>query len=195
MIKQRLINCDFLNASGFRTKLSNKAKLLYFCYITNADDRGFVGNVEELVESLDRCEENFENTLFTYKYVDAMKELVDRRLVFEFVDSVGNKTHLIRHWFYHNKYMPKLQTNFISYLAQVELVDNKYQLKTIQKENPYKGKKIKENEIKVNKSHYDNKKDLLDSNNTTVEKEKEKADWEKDWDYFLKDIETVGKEN
>ena len=192
MIKQRLINCDFLNASGFRTKLSNKAKLLYFCYITNADDRGFVGNVEELVDSLDRCEENFENTLFTYKYADAMKELVDRRLVFEFVDSVGNKTHLIRHWFYHNKYVPKLQTNFVSYLAQVELVDNKYQLKTIQKEN-HKGKKIKENENKVNKSHYDNKKDLLDSDNNTVEKEEEKVDDQ--WDTFLRELDELSKED
>ena len=44
MIKQRLINCDFLNVGGFLDNISNKAKLLYFMFIVNADDMGFVGN-------------------------------------------------------------------------------------------------------------------------------------------------------
>ena len=66
-IKKRLINCDYFNTSGF-TNLSNKAKLLYFYFLTNADDKGFVGNGKDIAETLDKCEEEQDNVLFNYKY-------------------------------------------------------------------------------------------------------------------------------
>jgi len=183
----RLVNCDFLNVSGFMSNLSNKGKLLYFFFLTNADDKGFVGNAIDLANTLDRCEENFENVLFTYKYVDAIKELVDKRLVYEFKDKVGNKTYLIRHWFYHNNYKPYLKTLFISYMAQVELVDNEYHLKNHQKdkeEEPYKEKQIKVNKSKVN---FKEQEDILDNNI----QEQESDNWEEEWEKTLKELSSI----
>ena len=179
MPRQRLINCDFFNVSGFTKNLSNKAKLLYFFFIANADDKGFVGNGLDLAESLDQCEETFENVLFTYKYVDALTELVNKRLVYEFSDKVGNKTYLIRHWFLHNKNQKFLTTNYVSYLIKVELVNNEYHLKG-SKEKPYKEKENNINketkEIKVN--------------------EEPSNDWEKEWETTMKELaDTLPKEN
>ena len=172
MPRQRLINCDFFGVSGFTKNLSNKAKLLYFFFLANADDKGFVGNGLDLAENLDQCEQDFENVLFQYKYVDALKELVDKRLAYEFSDRVGNKVFLIRHWFLHNKNQKFLTTNYISYLIKVELVDNEYCLKSEKKEKPLKEKEIKENkEIKLN--------ELNETNDN---------DWEKDWEKVLKDL-------
>ena len=157
MPKQRLINCDFFNVSGFKRNLSNKAKLLYFMFLANADDKGFVGNGLDIAENLDQCEENFDNVLFAIKYVDALKELVDKGFIYEFTDKHNNKTYLIRHWFLHNKNQKFLTTNYISYLIKVELVDNEYCLKGEKKEKPLKEKEIKENkEIKPNETKEDN---------------------------------------
>ena len=179
-IKKRLINCDYFNTSGF-TNLSNKAKLLYFYFLTNADDKGFVGNGKDIAETLDKCEEEQDNVLFNYKYVDALHELVDKHLVYAFSDKLGNITYLIRHWFMHNKNQGFLTTNFISYLAKVELVNDEYQLKTIKGEN-LKEKEIKENENKVNKNLKSNSLKKFNDNDLNSE---DNGDSEKDnsiWD-------------
>ena len=183
MIKQRLINCDFLNVGGFLDSISNKAKLLYFMFIVNADDRGFVGNGVKIAKGLDQCEEDFDNTLFTYKYQDAITELIDKGFVYEFSDKHNNKTYLIRHWFMHNKYIGNLPTNFVSYLAKVQLENGEYHLKNNQREKPLKEKEIKVKEIKVNNEEIEN-----------VNKDKENTDWEKQWDETLKELYDI-KEN
>lgn len=153
MPRQRLINCDFFGVSGFTKNLSNKAKLLYFFFLANADDKGFVGNGLDLAENLDQCEQDFENVLFQYKYVDALKELVDKRLVYAFEDKCHNKTYLIRHWFLHNKNQKFLTTNYVSYLAKVELIDGEYHLKG-EKKPTKENKEIKETkEIKANETN------------------------------------------
>ena len=153
MPRQRLINCDFFGVSGFTKNLSNKAKLLYFFFLANADDKGFVGNGLDLAENLDQCEQDFENVLFQYKYVDALKELVDKRLVYAFEDKCHNKTYLIRHWFLHNKNQKFLTTNYVSYLAKVELIDGEYHLKG-EKKPTKENKEIKETkEIKTNETN------------------------------------------
>lgn len=189
MIKQRLINCDFLNVGGFLDNISNKAKLLYFMFVVNADDMGFVGNGVKLAKGLDECEENFENTLFTYKYIDAIKELIDKGFVYEFSDKHNNKTFLIRHWFKHNKYIGTMPTNFISYLAKVNLLNGEYELKNNQEKEPLKENEIKIKQIKTNKNHNDNKKDLLDCDANVEEKnKKENTNWEQDWEQTLKDL-------
>lgn len=181
-IKKRLINCDYFNTSGF-TNLSNKAKLLYFYFLTSADDKGFVGNGQDIAETLDNCEELQDNVLFNYKYVDALQELVDKRLVYVFTDKCGNKTYLIRHWFMHNKNQGFLTTNFISYLAKVELVDGEYQLKTIKGENQLKEKEIKENESKQNQKS-NNLKKFNDNDLNTDDSDSEDAGI--DWDELLR---------
>lgn len=187
-IKKRLINCDFLNVSGFISNLSNKAKLLYFFFLTNCDDKGFVGNAIDLANTLDQCEQDFDNTLFQLKYSDAIHELVEKRLVYEFSDKVGNKTYLIRHWFYHNNFQGYLKTNYISYLAKVELVDNEYRLKTQQEhkeKNPLKGNEIKENKRKENEINKE--LEIIDNN-----KEQESDDnWEQEWDNFVEDAKNL----
>lgn len=143
MPRQRLINCDFFGMSGFTKNLSNKSKLLYFFFLTNADDKGFVGNGLDLAENLDQCEQDFDNVLFTIKYVDSLKELVDKGFVYEFRDKHNNSVYLIRHWFLHNKNQKFLTTNYISYLAKVELINNEYCLKG-EKEKPPKEKENKQ---------------------------------------------------
>ena len=90
---------------------------------------GFVGNGKEISETLDRCEENFENTLFQFTYVDAIQELIDQRLVYEFVDKTHNSIYLIKHWFLHNKKQEFLTTNYLALLDKVEVVKGEYQLK------------------------------------------------------------------
>ena len=186
---QRLINCDFLNASGFKVNLSNDAKLLYFYLLINADDRGFVANGKELCETLDRCKETLENTLFQLKYSEALQELVDKRLLFAFSDKVGNKTYLIRHWFLHNRFKPNLHTNFVWLLTNVELVDGKYQLKE-REEKPLKEKQSKINQNKTNQNKDNNINNLSSLNTSNNNDDTSKPDWEKQWDFFLNDINT-----
>jgi len=182
-IKQRLINCDFLNVGGFLDNISNKAKLLYFMFLVNADDKGFVGNGDKLAKELDECEENFENTLFTYKYVDSIKELIDKGFIYSFSDNHGNNTYLVRHWFMHNKEQSFLTTNYISYLSKVELENGEYNWKNIKKEN-LKGKEIKVKEIKVNETLKD------------IEINKDKENWKDKWDTIIKELkDTNPKEN
>lgn len=180
-IKQRMINCDFLNFGGFLDNISTKAKLLYFMFFINADDKGFVGNGLNIAKSLDQCEEEFENTLFSYKYVDSINELVNKGFIYEFSDKHDNKTYLIRHWFMHNKEQKFLTTNFIHYLAKVEIISGEYQMKNIErdkKENPYKGKQIIVKESKVNEIN----KEL------EINVNKEQENWEKDWDNIVKEL-------
>lgn len=184
MPRQRLINCDFFGVSGFTKNLSNKAKLLYFFFLVNADDKGFVGNGLDIAEKLDQCEETFENILFAYKHVEAIHELVEKRLIYEFSDKVGNKTYLIRHWFFHNKNQKFLTTNYVSYLAMVDLIDNEYHLRNNERKEPLKEKEIKENK--------------LNQNNTSIIeiKNKDNEDWEKAWEDTLKYLnETQPKNN
>ena len=192
-IKKRLINCDYFNTSGF-TSLSNKAKLLYFYFLTNADDKGFVGNGKDIAETLDNCEELQDNVLFNYKYIDALQELVDKRLVYAFSDKLGNITYLIRHWFMHNKNQGFLTTNFISYLAKVELVNDEYQLKTIKGEN-LKEKEIKENEIKGNKNLKSNNLKKFNDNDLNSEDNNDNEDYDTIWNE-LDDLDKIDdKEN
>ena len=179
MIKQRLINCDFLNVGGFTDNLSNKAKLLYFYFLTNADDKGFVGNGVSIANSLDNCEQNFENVLFTYRYVDALNELVERSLVYEFIDKYKNRVFLIRHWFFHNKQQKFFATNYVSFLSRVELVNNEYVLKTIKERNPLlKEKNI--TEMNITKHNVNNIE--------TIKNNKESDNWEDDWNRTLKEL-------
>ena len=179
MPKQRLINCDFFNVSGFKRNLSNKAKLLYFMFLANADDKGFVGNGLDIAENLDQCEENFDNVLFTIKYVDALKELVDKGFIYEFTDKHNNKTYLIRHWFLHNKNQKFLTTNYVSYLAKVELIDGEYHLKG-EKKPTKENKEIKETkEIKTNE---------------TNEKEEKESSWDEMMAFYKENPEDAEKQ-
>lgn len=159
-------------------------------FLVNADDRGFVDNALELANTLDQCEENFDNVLFQLKYRDTIKELVDKRLLYDFVDKVGNHVYLIRHWFIHNKYRNGLMTNYLSYLTRVEISNGKYQFK-VDTNKEYKDSdtsiKVKQNKLNQNKL-----KQEIEIN--VINKEKESEDdekWEDSWDNFLTALKDI----
>ena len=95
MAKQRLINCEFVNASSFKVNVSNRAKLLYLMMITNGDDRGFVDSVQDLINALTNNEKEFDNTisleLLENTYNSALQELLDKGYIYEFKDSHSNR--------------------------------------------------------------------------------------------------------
>jgi hypothetical protein len=150
MAKQRLINCDFMNNM---TKVSNKAKLLYYTMFINADDRGFVGNAEDIIKNLNGNESDDTMALLENDYSTALNELVDKGLLYSFNSKHSNNIYLIRHWYFHNKYRSGLWTGYYGYLQQVEIINNEYILKE-EKGKPFKEKnklnEMKLNEIKLN---------------------------------------------
>lgn len=154
MPKYRLINCDFINAGSFG-KNCNKAKLLYLSFITHADDCGFVDNAEQLIEQLDLDDLRQGNTdtltLLRNDYTSALNDLLDRNYLYLFTDNHGNAIYLIRHWFIHNKYSSRLNTNYKKFLSLVELVNGEYQIKT-----HTKGKEVKERKLKEIKGNNQN---------------------------------------
>lgn len=159
-MRQRLINCDFLDTEAFNDKISNKAKLLYYQMFINGDDRGFVGNTNTIIETLKKNDDNFVNvmnlSLLENDYPNALFELIGKGYLYEFRDNHENKVHLIRHWFVHNKYRKGLWTNYGSFLKQVQLDETgKYVLKETNNI-----KEIKVNKIKVNKLENNNQEEL-----------------------------------
>ena len=121
---KRMINVDFINDSSFKIKLSNKARLLYFHILTNADDEGFCNNVDELIlilNSNDIIFNNCSDALISNNFENALVELVSRGFLIEFKGNHDNKVYLIRHWFVHNS-IPKdrvTPSNYTKYLAKV----------------------------------------------------------------------------
>jgi len=115
---KRMINCDFVNASSFKLKISNRAKLLYFFMMSNADDKGFVDNTDELIELLNINDAKFNATsnevLLPDNYATSLDELITKSLVYCFNDKHENSIHLIKHWYYHNV-IPKERVRPSSY--------------------------------------------------------------------------------
>ena len=169
-MNQRLINCDFIN----NMETSNKARLVYFMFITNADNLGFVGNGDKLASSLDQCEQNYDNTLFQLKYEDAIKELLDKGFLYQFTNKHGGNTYLIRHWFIHNKYKYGLTTLFFSFYKLVELVDGEYHMR--------EEDKVKESKVNQNKV------------NNEEEEIKEQENDEMPWGEIMEKLDALPKE-
>lgn len=151
MAKHRLINCDFINARSFKGNLSNKAKLLYLSMFMVADDRGFVDTTQDIIDALKLNDDNFTKSesmcLLENTYDTALQELIGSGLLYEFKDNHNNKVHLIRHWFYHNKYVKGLWTNYRTFLDMVELKNSEYVLKPLKEINNIKESNINENNV------------------------------------------------
>ena len=151
MARHRLINCEFINASSFKVGVSNKGKLLYLMMLMSGDDRGFVDTTNDLINALTTNENELDQSvsleLLENTYNTALNELLDKGYLYEFKDNHNNRVHLVRHWFYHNKYVKGLWTNYRTFLNQVHLEDNEY----------FMGKKPlkedKEKEINVNENN------------------------------------------
>ena len=150
---QRLIDCNFLNASSFSHRLTNKAKLLYFFMLANGDAKGFVDNCNNLIDILNNNDlENGVESLKLLKndYDSALIEIITSGLAYEFTNKHGDRVYLIRHWFIHNKWKSGLKTNYGKYYALVEIVNGEYVLK---KKSDIKEKQLQNinntNEIKT----------------------------------------------
>ena len=151
------------------TKVSNKAKLLYFMLFINADDRGFVGNAEDIVKILNENNKDGDGKDFG----NALKELKRKGLIYEFTNRHECNVYLLIHWYYHNKYKKSVWTNYYKYYCLVDLVDNKYVLK----EKPLK-EKINEN--KLNEMKLNEIKDL-----ENAKEENPSTNEEETWDELL----------
>ena len=149
MAKHRLINCEFLQAGAFKNGISNKAKLLYHEMLFNGDDKGFVDTVQDIITTLEKNDELFNKTipleLLENTYNSAIQELIDMGYVYEFKDNHGNRIYLVRHWFYHNRLIKGLWTNYGSFKDMVIIKNNEYIMK------PLKEDKINESNVNQDK--------------------------------------------
>ena len=147
MARHRLLNCEFINASSFKVNVSNRAKLLYVMMFSNGDDRGFVDTTQDLIDALEKndneIDKNVSLELIENTYNTALYELIEKGYLYEFEDKHCNKVHLIRHWFYHNKLVKGLWTNYKNFLEMVYLDNNEY----ILGKKPLKEDKLKEDKI------------------------------------------------
>ena len=133
---KRMFNSNLVNASSFKMKVSNKAKLLYFYIMLNADDKGFCDNADEIIVLLDSNDREFHNEasldLLEHGYRNAIQELLDKHMLIMFVNKYGDKVYLVRQWYLHNQ-IPKdrvTETTYTKYLEQVEInSENEYDLK------------------------------------------------------------------
>lgn len=159
MAKHRLVNCEFINASSFKVGVSNKGKLLYLMMLMSGDDRGFVDTTNDLINALANNESETEKSvsleLLENTYTTALDELIMKGYLYEFVDNHKNKVHLIRHWFFHNKYIKGLWTNYRTFLDRVYLENNEYILG-----NKKPLKEDKENKNNINESNVIDDKEI-----------------------------------
>lgn len=182
---KRMINCEFVNASSFKLKLSNRAKLLYFYMLSSADDHGFVDNVDELVELLDSNDHKFNsessNTLLPENYQTGLNELMDRGLLFKFQDKHINDIYLIKHWYCHNV-IPKdrvRESAYEKYLVDIELnSDCEYQVRQMPSKcnttDTHLSTQIKINKSKVKESKVNNINKINNSGLEQSDKKEEK---------------------
>ena len=198
-----MINCGFVNASSFKIKTSNKAKLLYFYLISNADDKGFVDNVDEIIELLDSNDRRFDNDstplLLENNYSIALKELIDKGMLILFADNHDNYIYLIRHWYLHNQ-IPKDRIRNSAYERFLEgFVINKdgeyvkqasYNCDTTADTNEIKLKETKRN--KTNNMSNKNDKSFEESVSEEPENKNESLD-NSDWNDNLEETIRIAK--
>lgn len=173
MANYRLINCEFIRAGSFKTNVSNKAKLLYLLMFMSGDDRGFVDTTQDIITTLEKNDLDFDSNnvsmqLLGNSYQNALDELVNKGYLYEFIDNHYNKVYLIRHWFFHNRLIKGLWTNYKKFLEKVEIVNNEYVYKKPLKENKLNENKLKQNKLKhiklISQSVDEEEKDEIDTN-------------------------------
>ena len=137
----RLINTNFLKSL---TRLTNRALLLYYSFITWADSMGAVGEAEVILTLLQAKADNEGDTgvgLVKTDYRSALDELVEKGLVYEVKLTGGNAVYIIKHWWLHNKWRKYLKSNFYKAINQFYIEAGEYRPK-----NERKKSKTKESE-------------------------------------------------
>lgn len=143
---------------------------------TSGDDCGFVDTTEDIINALTKNENEFNNVvsleLLENTYKTALEELKEKGLVYEFKDNHLNKVHLIRHWFFHNKLIKGLWTNYKNFKDLVEIKNNEY---------VYRKEPLKEININENKPNENNvSEEQLEKILKEIEPKKKEDDLEED---------------
>lgn len=194
-MRKRLLNCDFVCSSSFRRSINTKAQLLYFNMFASADDKGFVDNTKDIISAL--IESDDSNELLNDSYNVALQDLVDRGYLYKFTDNHNNNIYVIRHWYCHNVYNPRLQTNYFKLLSCLGLNDGEYTLKRKEKKREVKEYNIKEYNIKEISNNYSyNEIDIHNctnvSNNTNNEDKCNNVDTQ-EFDKTMNELEELNK--
>lgn len=137
----RLINTNFLKSL---TRLTNRALLLYYSFITWADSMGAVGEAEVILTLLQAKADNEGDTgvgLVKTDYRSALDELVEKGLVYEVKLTGGNAVYIIKHWWLHNKWRKYLKTNYFKAINEFYIEAGEYRPKNERKKKNQKERK------------------------------------------------------
>lgn len=137
----RLINTNFLKSL---TRLTNRALLLYYSFITWADSMGAVGEAEVILTLLQAKADNEGDTgvgLVKTDYRSALDELVEKGLVYEVKLTGGNAVYIIKHWWLHNKWRKYLKTNYFKAINEFYIEQGEYRPKNERKKKNQKERK------------------------------------------------------
>lgn len=134
----RLINTRFIKTL---VNLTNRALLLYHQLIVWADSMGAIGETEIIITLLQHKADNEGDMgmgLIKTDYHSALDELIEKGLVYEVQLTSGNKVHIIKHWWLHNKWRKYLKTNYFKAVNEFYIEAGEYRPKNERKKKNQK---------------------------------------------------------
>ena len=137
----RLINTRFIKTL---VNLTNRALLLYHQLIVWADSMGAIGETEIIITLLQHKADNEGDMgmgLIKTDYHSALDELIEKGLVYEVPLTSGNKVHIIKHWWLHNKWKKYLKSNYFKAINQFYIEAGEYRPKNERKKKNQKEEK------------------------------------------------------
>lgn len=141
----RLINTRFIKTL---VNLTNRALLLYHQLIVWADSMGAIGETEIIITLLQHKADNEGDMgmgLIKTDYHSALDELIEKGLVYEVPLTSGNKVHIIKHWWLHNKWRKYLKTNYFKAVNEFYIEAGEYRPKNERKKKNQK--EVKEEQV------------------------------------------------
>lgn len=141
----RLINTRFIKTL---VNLTNRALLLYHQLIVWADSMGAIGETEIIITLLQHKADNEGDMgmgLIKTDYHSALDELIEKGLVYEVPLTSGNKVHIIKHWWLHNKWKKYLKSNYFKAISQFYIEAGEYRPKNERKKKNQK--EVKEEQV------------------------------------------------
>ena len=148
----RLINTRFIKTL---VNLTNRALLLYHQLIVWADSMGAIGETEIIITLLQHKADNEGDMgmgLIKTDYHSALDELIEKGLVYEVQLTSGNKVHIIKHWWLHNKWKKYLKSNYFKAINQFYIEAGEYRPKNERKKKNQKEVKEEQNTKTITKT-------------------------------------------
>lgn len=148
----RLINTRFIKTL---VNLTNRALLLYHQLIVWADSMGAIGEAEIIITLLQHKADNEGDMgmgLIKTDYHSALDELIEKGLIYEVPLTSGNKVHIIKHWWLHNKWKKCLKSNYFKAISQFYIEAGEYQPKNERKKKNQKEVKEEQNTKTITKT-------------------------------------------